>query len=296
MTKRPGPPAASESVPDRATVAAGFVEGLLSGARSRGLDADGLVIAAGLPASVAKAADARVPIADYVTLYNTVARELGDEGFALFSVPLRRGTFEFLCRAMLGSRDLGEALDRAARFLRVVLPDLRVTVVRDGPHATLEIAEVFKLRPLANDPCRVFAFEWLLRLLHGLASWFATRPVALLAVRFPYARPRHAADYALIYTEHASFGGESLVATLKPPRSTGPCAARAGSSRPSSKARPERSRCSTGATARWPAPCASSSCAPSPRRLRSITPRARSAFPRAPCTAACRRKARAFAR
>jgi len=60
----------------------------------------------------------------------------------------------------------------------------------------------------------VFAFEWLLRLLHGLASWFAARPLALIAVRFPYARPAHAADYALIYTEHATFGGESLVATL----------------------------------------------------------------------------------
>ena len=95
-----------------------------------------------------------------------------------------------------------------------MLPDLRVTVTRDGSHARLEIAEVFKLRPLANDPCRVFAFEWLLRLLHGLASWLAARPLALVAVRFPYARPAHAADYALIYTEHATFGGESLVATL----------------------------------------------------------------------------------
>jgi len=145
-----------------------------------------------------------------------VARELGDEAFALFSVPLRRGTFEFLCRAMLGSRTLGEALDRAARFLRVVLPDLRITVSRDAAGARLEIAEVFRLRELADDPCRVFAFEWLLRLVHGLASWFAARPLALLAVRFPYARPAHASDYALIYTEEATFDAESLVAALEP--------------------------------------------------------------------------------
>jgi AraC-like DNA-binding protein len=209
-----GRPAPSGEDDHRATVAAGFVTGLLSGARSRGLDAEGLVAAAGLSPNLVARRDARVPIADYVALYNTVARELGDEGFALFSAPLRRGTFEFLCRGMLGSRDLAEALDRAARFLRVVLPDLRVTIARTGAEARLEIAEVHRLRADVNDPCRIFAFEWLLRLLHGLASWFAARPLALLAVRFPYSRPPHAADYALIYTEHATFGGKTLAATF----------------------------------------------------------------------------------
>jgi len=118
---------------------------------------------------------------------------------------------------MLGSRDLGEALDRAARSLRIVLPELRVTLSRDALFARLEIEEVHRLREKADDPCRVFAFEWLLRLLHGLASWFAARPVSLLAVTFPYPRPQHADDYALIYTAHASFGGEALVATLELP-------------------------------------------------------------------------------
>src|SRR5262249_12458592 len=74
--------------------------------------------------------------------------------------------------------------------------------------------ETRRSRHGANDPVRVFAFEWLLRLIHGLASWFAGRSLTLLEVQFPYAPPPHAADYALIYTAHARFHARTLVATF----------------------------------------------------------------------------------
>ena len=206
----------------RATVAAGFVTGLLSGVRARGIDPAPFLSAAGIPSATLEADTARVPIEGYVALYNTVARELDDEGFALFSAPLRTGTFEFMCRAMLGSRDLGEALDRAARFLRIVLPDLQVSLQRSGATGRLEIVET-RSRGEAGDPRRIFAFEWLLRMLHAVASWFAARPIALLEVRFPFPAPRHVEDYALIYTANASFEAGSLVATLDAASLALPC-------------------------------------------------------------------------
>jgi AraC-like DNA-binding protein len=204
----------SAAAQHRATVAAGFVTGLLSGARSHGLETQGFLQAAGIAPERLHDPGTRVPIAAYIDLYNIVARELGDEGFALFAAPLRTGTFEFLCRGMLGSRDLEESLHRASRFLRLVLPELRVSLERHGPFAALAIAETRRPRHAANDPARVFAFEWLLRMLHGLASWFAARPITLLDVQFPYAPPPHAADYALIYTAHARFHSRSLIATF----------------------------------------------------------------------------------
>src|SRR5688572_10813656 len=189
----------------RATVAAGFVAGLLSGVLARGRDATPLLGRAGLqPEHLA--GPARTPINAYAALYNAVVEALADEGFGLFSTPLRPGTFEFLCRGTIGARTLGEALDRAGRFLAVVLPDLAVRVESDGAIAKLVIEERRRLQRRKDDPRRVFAFEWLLRLLHGLACWLAGRSLTLDAVAFPYPAPPHASEYARIYTEHSSFG------------------------------------------------------------------------------------------
>lgn len=214
MPRQPATSALSARAADRATVAAGFVTGLVSGVRGRGIDPAGLLRSAGVPPTVLSDRHARVPLAQYAALYNAVVQALDDEGFGLFSAPLRAGTFEFLCRGMVGSGTLVESLDRAARFLRLVLPDLQVRLRRERRHAVIEISETRRLQILDGDPRRVFAFEWLLRLLHGLACWLAGRALALDEVRFPFPAPAHAADYALVYTERSSFGGPTLLARL----------------------------------------------------------------------------------
>lgn len=202
------------SDPHRATVAAGFVTGLVSGLRLRGIDPRPLLRTAGVAEASLADHGARVPIGGYVALYNAVARHLDDEGLGLFSTPMRGGSFEFLCRSVMGSRDLGEALGRAARFLRLVLPDLAVQIHRAEGCARIEIVERRRLRRRPDDPCRVFAYEWLLRLLHGLSCWLVGRPLPMKEVRFPFPRPAHADDYALIYTEHYHFDSARLVAVM----------------------------------------------------------------------------------
>jgi len=116
-----------------------------------------------------------------------------------------RGSFEFLCRGMLGAPTLADGLDRARRFLAIVLPDLSVSVNRGDDRAELHIREAAPLTASPNDPARVFAFEWLLRLLHSLSCWLVGRGLALDSVDFPFAPPAHADDYALVYTARSSF-------------------------------------------------------------------------------------------
>jgi AraC-like DNA-binding protein len=193
----------------RASVAAGFVDGMLAGLRRQGRDARPLLAAAGIEPGQ------RVPVERYAALYNLLNRELDDEGFGLFSQPLRVGSFEFLCRGLLSAAHLEEALQRASRFLRLLLPDLAVSCGRDGEGGWLAIRETRLLAAVRDDAARVFAFEWLLRLLHGLASWLVGRGLLLDAVTFPYAAPAHVDDYALIYTAHSHFDGEQLLARFQ---------------------------------------------------------------------------------
>ena len=160
----------------QATVAMGFVTGMLAGVRRRQIDPAPILEA--LAIDIADTAS-RIPIDRYAALYNRLNRQLDDEGFALFAQPMRVGSFEFLCRGCLSAPTLAEALARACRFLHVVLPDLAVSVRRSHGHAELVIAETRKLAEDTDDPGRVFAFEWLLRLLHSLSCWLVGRGLAL---------------------------------------------------------------------------------------------------------------------
>jgi len=196
----------------------GFVTGMLAGLRRRYGEPQALL--AELTIDIASAAR-RIPIARYAELYNRLCHQYDDEAFALFAQPMRVGSFEFLCRGCLGAPTLAEALARAGRFLHVVLPDLAVRVRRAHGQAELVIAETRKLADDCDDPGRVFAFEWLLRLLHGLACWLVGRGIGLDSVIFPYRKPAHFADYALIFTADSRFaptvpgGNGTLVASFK---------------------------------------------------------------------------------
>lgn len=180
----------------------GFVTGMLAGIAHRQIDLSPLLAA--LEIDIADTAS-RIPIDRYAELYNRLNRQLDDEAFALFAQPMRVGSFEFLCRGCLSAATLADALTRAARFLHVVLPDLAVSVRRSHGHAELVIAETRRLADNPEDPGRIFAFEWLLRLLHGLSCWLAGRGIGLDSVIFPYRKPAHFGDYALIFTEDSRF-------------------------------------------------------------------------------------------
>lgn len=193
----------------RSTVAPAFVRGMLAGAVHRDYDPVGLLATVGIAADCLTDDTARVPIADYAALYNHLNLILDDEAFGLFQNPMRVGCFEFLCRATITAPQLGEALQRAIRFLRAVLPEMAVGIVHEGSSARLTLTE---RQPLEID--RVFAYEWLLRLLHGLACWLVGRSIALDAVDFPYPRPGHADDYALIYTASSRFDAPMLSARI----------------------------------------------------------------------------------
>lgn len=186
----------------QATVANGFVSGMLAGLARRGIDSQALLAAAEIDLAET---DSRIPIARYATLYNQINHALDDEGFGLFSQPMRLGSFEFLCRGMLSAPTLAQALLRASRFLHIVLPDLAIDVRHQQSRAELLICETRRLSENPDDPGRTFAFEWLLRLLHGLSCWLVGRGLALDSVIFPYHRPEHAEDYALIFTEDSRF-------------------------------------------------------------------------------------------
>jgi AraC-like DNA-binding protein len=207
---------AAKSIPPRkaagspSTVAIGFVSGILSGVSRAGLAPEVLLEHAEIATHLLHDRNARIPVARYAALYRLINESLDDEGFALFSRPLHRGSFEFLCRAALSAATLEQALERIARFLHVVQDDLDVALETSGRAAVIVISEE---QALPVGPAgRVFAFEWLLRMIHGLAAWLVAHPLPLVEVSFPYPPPLHAADYELVFAPRYTFDAPRLEA------------------------------------------------------------------------------------
>jgi AraC-like DNA-binding protein len=192
------------------TVSCGFVVGLISGLSRTQLSAETLLERAEIASDSLHDPSARITVARYAALYRRVSEALDEEGFALFSRPLRHGSFEFLCRATLSAGTLEGALDRITRYLRIVLDDLEVEVQRSGNAAVLIISEEQALPVGASG--RIFAFEWLLRMIHGVAAWLVAHPLPLDEVAFPYPPPLHAADYELVFAPRYTFDAPRLEA------------------------------------------------------------------------------------
>ncbi len=192
------------------TVSMGFVTGILSGVGRAGLSPADLLEHAEIASDLLHRREARIPVARYAALYRLINDSLDDEGFALFSRPLRRGSFEFLCRAVLSAPTLELALERIARFLHVVLDDLSVEIETSGRAAVIVISE--EQAPPVGAAGRIFAYEWLLRMIHGLAAWLVAHPLPLDEVAFPYPPPLHVADYELVFAPRHTFDAPRLEA------------------------------------------------------------------------------------
>ena len=192
----------------RDTVSAGFVQGILAGLEYRTSERLHLLEHAELASATLNDARLRVPLRSYTTLYRLVTEHLHDEGFGLFSRPLRPGFLEWLAHACIQAPDLAQALRRICLHLNLLQDNLRLDLTHATAHATLTMTVV---TPFPVGPAGfVFAHEWLLRLIHGLCAWLVEHPLPSSEARFPYPPPAHADDYALIFAPRTVFDAPCL--------------------------------------------------------------------------------------
>ena len=175
-------------------ISPGFVEDALDCLRAQGREVAPFLHRLGLPDPITEPVTAE----QYGALWLAMAEELDDEFFGLAARPMRPGSFALLCHAVLHARTLEQALNRALRFLRVVL---------DDPAGGLEVhdgqAEI-RLRD-AGGPRRAFAYRTYWLILHGLACWLVGRRIPLRRVDFACPPPAHRADYRVFFGAPVQF-------------------------------------------------------------------------------------------
>lgn len=155
---------------------------------------------AGIQAELLALATARVPAESFSRLWLAVAREIDDEFFGLDSRRMKAGSFALLCQAVLGSETLGRAVKRCLRGFALFLDDVAGELVVEGDTAVIKVHN-----RIASGPSRRFADETFLVMVHGLMCWLTGQRIALQQVAFAHARPPHAGEYAVMYSQHLAF-------------------------------------------------------------------------------------------
>lgn len=178
---------------ERHNIAPGFVEDALESVRIRGIDTAPLMAKIGLPETVTEP----VTNVEYGRLWWLIAETIDDEFFGLAARPMRPGSFNLLCHAVLHAGTLERALRRALQFLNVVL---------DDPHGELRIRDGMAHIVLtdAGPPRPAFAYRAYWLILMGVACWLIGRRIPLRTLDFACPAPVHRQDY------HKFFGAPVL--------------------------------------------------------------------------------------
>lgn len=153
--------------------------------------------------------NARVDAEQLETIAATAMQELDDEALGWFSRKLPWGTYGMLCRASLGSPTLGAALKHWCRHHRLLTHDLDLRLEVGRTSARLVVHEKRSL-----DPVRELCLLSSLRYVHGYACWLVDSQLPLCEVTFPFAAPRHASVYPLLFPGPVRFDAGEASLTL----------------------------------------------------------------------------------
>ena len=124
----------------------------------------------------------------YGRMWLAITERIEDEFFGMGGRPMRPGSFNLLCHAVLHARTLEHALRRALSFLTVVLDDPAGELhLRDG------LAEIVLTDRDGPRPAFAYRTYWLL--LMGVVSWLIGRRIPLMQVDFSCQAPENRRDY-----------------------------------------------------------------------------------------------------
>lgn len=194
------------------TVSAAFIEDWLAALASRsGPDAIvSLLERSGLQ-SGPMAATQRVTLNEIARLYQLAAVETGDEMMGLWSRPIRPRALQHLVTVQREARSLTSALYRFSTFWNLLLDDFRLDLRNNEEEVELALV------PYApGTPPQRFGHMLILKLAHGLLSWLGGSETPVKAVRFAFARPEFAADYAVVFPCVTEFGAEQTSIQFDP--------------------------------------------------------------------------------
>ena len=181
----------------KSSVGAGYVAGLIEVAASAGVARESLLRAAGLTDIESANTQARWPMADVIALFEAAVALTGREDLGLaFARRVRPGTFNVLGYALMTCRTLGEAIEVAQHFRRLVF-DIGYSEMRfeiNDQEARLGWHVVSQALPYCRSLAESLIASWT-----HFGRWMAGVELPLKEVLFLHPAPSDIRPYAAFF-------------------------------------------------------------------------------------------------
>ncbi|MGX9429492.1 MULTISPECIES: AraC family transcriptional regulator [Bradyrhizobium] len=171
----------SRAAPSRSAIDSGYVGLVLSGVREAGFDIDRLLARAGIAPEQLEKPGARLPQDQFARLIAILTRETRDELWLLCNRPIKPGTFRMMCRLLIRSANLREAIRIGCQFYHLVADDFVVRLAEGRDDASLYVTDTIaqpNRRRMVNGAILLFAY--------GLMCWLVGRRLPLITVHYVF--------------------------------------------------------------------------------------------------------------
>jgi AraC-like DNA-binding protein len=191
----------SSALSEPATISIAFVQGIVSGVRSRGESFATYLEDAGIAPELLERAAARVTADQFVALFRSLQDRRDDELFGFLSRPMRRGSIAIALRAGINAGTLANAMRRVAHTFGLLQDEIVLKAVREGALAgwALQFTDAARAYPPALH-------EILLRSFWRFLAWLASGRLPAARFDFAFEAPAYAGSYGPVFPAPLHFG------------------------------------------------------------------------------------------
>jgi len=153
-----------------------------------------LLIASGINPQVTADLRKRVSTNQVARLFRNVQLDLDDEFMGFSKECCRVGAFRTMCELVSQCRVLGELLEKAVSFYRLLNRDVQMELRKDGGRVKFSIRH--KSENLDPDH---FLREFLLVIWHRFPSWYIGKAIRLQETHFSFSQPEHHTELQVMF-------------------------------------------------------------------------------------------------
>ncbi|WP_448761217.1 AraC family transcriptional regulator ligand-binding domain-containing protein, partial [Acinetobacter tandoii] len=114
---------------DKGSISMSLVQEAVLSAHHQGHNIQEILHSAGIPAELMQSNKARVSISQYAQLWIELANRMNDEFFGMDHHALRRGSYQFISKAVIQSETVEKALKDILKFFNLVLDDFQSELI-----------------------------------------------------------------------------------------------------------------------------------------------------------------------